>query len=92
MLNRKTYQENFKKRAKMKERVSADPFLLDLHVYPETGWLNDPNGLCYFDGLYHFYFQYSPLDAKRGDIIWGHVTSPDLITYKREEPDRKSVV
>mgnify|MGYP001172732968 FL=1 len=86
MLNRKTYQENFKKREKMKERVSADPFLLDLHVYPETGWLNDPNGLCYFDGLYHFYFQYSPLDAKRGDIIWGHVTSPDLITYKREEP------
>lgn len=86
MLDKKTYQNAIEKREKMKERVSADPFLLDLHVYPETGWLNDPNGLCYFDGLYHFYFQYSPLDAKRGDIIWGHVSSPDFLTYKREEP------
>lgn len=86
MLDKKTYQNAIEKREKMKERVSADPFLLDLHVYPETGWLNDPNGLCYFDGLYHFYFQYSPLDAKRGDIIWGHVSSPDFLIYKREEP------
>lgn len=86
MLDKKTYQNAIEKREKMKERVSADPFLLDLHVYPETGWLNDPNGLCYFDGLYHFYFQYSPLDAKRGDIIWGHVSSPDFLTYKREDP------
>lgn len=86
MLDKKTYQKAIEKREKMKERVSADPFLLDLHVYPETGWLNDPNGLCYFEGLYHFYFQYSPLDAKRGDIIWGHVSSPDFLTYKREDP------
>lgn len=86
MLDRKTYQKENKRREKMKERVSADPFLLAFHLYPETGWLNDPNGLCYYNGLYHFYFQYSPLDATRGDIIWGHVTSPDFLTYKREEP------
>lgn len=86
MLDKKIYQEASQKRKEMKERVSTDPFLLDLHVYPETGWLNDPNGLCYYEGLYHLYFQYSPLDAKRGDIIWGHVSSPDFLTYKREEP------
>lgn len=86
MLDKKTYQNAIEKREKMKESVKADPFLLDLHVYPETGWLNDPNGLCYFDGAYHLYFQYSPLDAKRGDIIWGHVTTPDFLIYKREEP------
>lgn len=86
MLDKKTYQEANQKREIMKAKVAADTFLLDFHVYPETGWLNDPNGLCYFEGLYHLYFQYSPLDATRGDIIWGHVTSPDFISYKREEP------
>ncbi|WP_311491871.1 glycoside hydrolase family 32 protein [uncultured Anaerococcus sp.] len=86
MLDKKTYQNAIEKREKMKANVATDPFLLDLHVYPETGWLNDPNGLCYFAGLYHFYFQYSPLDAKRGDIIWGHVSSPDFISYKRQDP------
>lgn len=86
MLDKKTYQEKKDQRKSMKERVRKDPFLLDLHIYPETGWLNDPNGLCYYDGLYHFYYQYSPLDETRGDIIWGHVTSPDFLSYKREEP------
>lgn len=86
MLDKKTYQNASEKRSEMKKTVAADPMLLDFHVYPETGWLNDPNGLCYYNGLYHLYFQYSPLDAKRGDIIWGHVTTPDFITYKREEP------
>lgn len=86
MLDKKTYEKASEKRSEMKKAVAADPMLLDLHIYPETGWLNDPNGLSYFDGLYHLYFQYSPLDAKRGDIIWGHVTTPDFINYKREEP------
>lgn len=86
MLDKKTYENASEKRSEMKRAVAADPMILDLHVYPETGWLNDPNGLSYYNGLYHFYFQYSPLDAKRGDIIWGHVTTPDFINYKREEP------
>lgn len=86
MLDKKTYQNALEKRKEMKKLVSSDPKLLDIHVYPETGWLNDPNGLCYFEGLYHLYFQYSPLDAKRKYIIWGHVTTSDFINYKREEP------
>ena len=32
----------------------------NLHIEAPEGWLNDPNGLCYFDGFYHVYFQYSP--------------------------------
>ncbi|MBQ7071054.1 MAG: sucrose-6-phosphate hydrolase, partial [Ruminococcus sp.] len=36
-----------------------------LHLEPQKGWLNDPNGLCYFKGEYHVYFQYSP-DSPEG--------------------------
>ena len=36
------------------------------HLMPPTGWLNDPNGLCYFKGRYHVFFQYAPFDAEGG--------------------------
>ena len=44
-----------------------------LHIEPEKGWLNDPNGLCFFNGEYHVYFQYSP-DSPYGSggKCWGH--------------------
>lgn len=56
------------------------------HLTPPVGWLNDPNGLCQFGGLYHVFFQYTPADAsgKGGYKGWGHYTSPDLITWKYE--------
>ena len=44
-----------------------------LHLEPQKGWLNDPNGLCRFKGEYHVYFQYSPDSAfGKGDKCWGH--------------------
>lgn len=33
---------------------------LALHLQPERGWINDPNGLCYFQGKYHAFFQHNP--------------------------------
>ena len=55
----------------------------DLHIEAPEGWLNDPNGLCYFDGFYHVYFQYSP-GTPRGEATrcWGHYVSPDLLSWK----------
>lgn len=53
-----------------------------LHLMPPTGWLNDPNGLCQFGGIYHVFFQYRPEDAfGNGNTGWGHYTSPDLIHW-----------
>lgn len=44
-----------------------------LHLEPPRGWLNDPNGLCYFGGLYHVFFQYCPTHANgSGPKHWGH--------------------
>ncbi len=51
---------------------------------PPTGWLNDPNGLCQFHGVYHAFFQYSPFNANGGLKMWGHYTSADMITWNYE--------
>lgn len=54
-----------------------------LHLEPQRGWLNDPNGLCFFNGEYHVYFQYSPDSAEgRGRKCWGHFKSPDLLKWE----------
>ena len=49
-----------------------------IHLEPRTGWLNDPNGLCFVDGKYHVYFQFSPDSPKgAGRKCWGHFESSD---------------
>ncbi|MDO4294111.1 MAG: glycoside hydrolase family 32 protein [Eubacteriales bacterium] len=60
------------------EVVAQDPWRLRFHLMPPVGWLNDPNGLCQADGLYHVFFQYSPFDAEGKDKFWGHYTSENL--------------
>jgi beta-fructofuranosidase len=54
------------------------------HVVPPVGWLNDPNGLCQLGDTFHAFFQYSPFNAEGGVKMWGHVTSPDLVTWSYE--------
>ena len=61
-----------------------DCFRQKLHLMPPTGWLNDPNGLCQFKGIYHAFFQYSPFNATGGLKMWGHYTSRDMIEWKYE--------
>lgn len=49
-----------------------------IHLEPRSGWLNDPNGLCFADGKYHVYFQYAPdSPSGSGRKCWGHFESPD---------------
>lgn len=52
------------------------------HLAPPVGWLNDPNGLCQYQGLYHAFFQYSPFDTEGGLKLWGHSTSHDLLRWE----------
>ncbi|MCO7151703.1 glycoside hydrolase family 32 protein [Vagococcus lutrae] len=55
------------------------------HVYPEQGLLNDPNGLVYFKGKYHVYYQYNFRDTTHRFKAWGHRTSSDLLTWSEED-------
>lgn len=55
---------------------------LGFHLMPPKGWLNDPNGLCQFHGVYHVFFQYSPDNPEGGQKYWGHYTSPDLLSWE----------
>lgn len=54
------------------------------HHTPAYGWMNDPNGMFYKDGLYHLYFQYNPYGSVWGNMHWGHSTSSDLMHWKFE--------
>ncbi len=57
-----------------------------LHVRPERGWLNDPNGLCRVDGRYHVFFQFNPQRPVHAEIGWGHASSADLLHWEYEGP------
>lgn len=65
-----------------KNNIKKDKWALKYHMMPNAGWINDPNGLCYFNGYYHVFYQYSPLDVKGGLKFWGHCKSKDCINWK----------
>lgn len=54
------------------------------HIAAPAGWINDPNGLCFFKGRYQVYFQHHPYSTAWGPMHWGHVSSADMVTWRRE--------
>ena len=51
------------------------------HVRPPRGFVNDPNGPCMIDGVFHLYFQYRHATDASTPVVWGHVSSPDLAKW-----------
>lgn len=59
-------------------------YRLKFHLMPLVGWMNDPNGLCFYKGLYHVFFQYAPSGPCAYERFWGHYMSPDCLHWKYE--------
>ena len=52
------------------------------HHTPAYGWMNDPNGMFYKDGVWNLYFQHNPYGSQWENMTWGHSTSTDLVHWK----------
>ncbi|MCI1225279.1 glycoside hydrolase family 32 protein [Bifidobacterium sp.] len=54
------------------------------HIASNGGWINDPNGLCRYHGRWHVFYQLHPYGTQWGPMHWGHVSSADMVTWRRE--------
>ena len=52
------------------------------HLSARVGWMNDPNGFCYYQGKYHLFYQYHPFNSHWGPMHWGHAVTTDLIHWE----------
>ena len=63
-------------------KLNNDRYRLGYHVSALPGWINDPNGFCYYKGYYHIFYQYHPYSADWGPMHWGHARSKDLVHWE----------
>ncbi len=80
------YEKWYRENKDYRKQAAADPRRLRFHLMPETGWLNDPNGLCQFEGVYHIYYQYTPFEPTGELKLWGHYMTKDFIHYENDGP------
>lgn len=75
---------------------SDEDFRPNFHFTPEKNWMNDPNGMFYYNGYFHLYFQHYPEANVWGPMHWGHAVSTDMVTWKEQpialEPDEKGYI
>src|SRR5580765_2620891 len=65
------------------QEIYHEPFRPQIHFSPQTGWMNDPNGMVYFQDEYHLFFQFYPDSTVWGPMHWGHAVSKDLAHWKQ---------
>lgn len=85
-MSEKLMQENIIKAQKeienKKQKVKNGQMRQHYHFMPETGWINDPNGLIYYKGRYHYFYQFNPYYGHWDYMHWGHAVSKDLVHWE----------
>ena len=70
--------------AQSNNKVMNEMYRPQVHFSPKEHWINDPNGMVYYKGTYHLFFQYHPYSSVWGPMHWGHATSKDLIHWMQQ--------
>jgi fructan beta-fructosidase len=78
------------------EPLYAERYRPQFHFSPRINWMNDPNGMVYYKGRYHLFFQHNPAGLDWGNMTWGHAVSPDMFHWTQLgdaiRPDRLGTI